>query len=52
VKQFEGYVSFGAIEGLGMPDMDDESDGEQVEPKSSRSKKDGSWTPKWLTSWK
>lgn len=54
VKQLEGYVSFGAIEGLGMPDMDDESDGEQVESKqaSSRSKKDGSWTPKWLTPWK
>lgn len=31
IKNVDGYVSFGSIEGLGMPDMDSDSDSEEPE---------------------
>lgn len=67
IKNVDGYVSFGAIEGLGMPDMDEDFQNHvELEPdheaaptphstgrvQVEKEKKDGSWTPRWLSRFK
>jgi len=60
IKDVEGYVSFGTIEGLGMPEemidehafqLDALEEVPQIPPEKEQPKS-SSWTPRWLTKWK